>query len=61
MAEAPIPFKSLSRRIKARDAVKRPPDVALRLHHWGFAVRGEATAVAENGVVVCRVAWVQAQ
>ena len=30
MAEAPIPFKSLSRRIKARDAVKRPPDVALR-------------------------------
>src|SRR5688572_26709233 len=30
MADAPIPFKSLSRRIKARDAVKRPPDVALR-------------------------------
>src|SRR5687767_10826912 len=30
MAEAPIPFKSLARRIKARDALKRPPSVALR-------------------------------
>ena len=29
MAEAPIPFKSLARRVKARDALKPPPDVAL--------------------------------
>ena len=29
MAEAPIPYKSLARRIEARDALKRPPAVAL--------------------------------
>ena len=29
MAEEPIPFKSLARRIKARDALKPPPRVAL--------------------------------
>jgi hypothetical protein len=44
-----------------KDLDNRAPDVALQLHRWGFPVRGEATAVAENGVVVCRVAWVQAQ
>ncbi len=30
MAEDPIPFKSLTRRIKARDPVGPPPAVALR-------------------------------
>ena len=30
MAEDPIPFKSLARRIKARDALKPPPEVAVR-------------------------------